>query len=281
MIFGVELDGTLGFEKWEWGQLLDPGGFKWDPVSTPFANPNFVVLVWLIYWTVVFGLGKVMQHREPFALPGIPGIHNLFLASWSAAMFLGLAVAMVAQHRQFGVRALFCAESEAQVDPMMQYCLYIFYLSKFYELFDTVILRLKKKKLIFLHWYHHSIVLAMTWSWLHWRIAFACGGMLANTLVHVFMYYYYYVTSFPGVQVWWKKYITTMQLVQFATSFVLTVVFRWYSYDGRECIGSHFGPFEFTLAANVSFFVLFSQFYDSNYKGRKGNQGDREGKKSS
>ena len=40
MIFGVELDGTLGFEKWEWGQLLDPGGFKWDPVSTPFANPN-------------------------------------------------------------------------------------------------------------------------------------------------------------------------------------------------------------------------------------------------
>ena len=51
------------------------------------------------------------------------------------------------------------------------------------------------------------------------------------------------------------RYITTMQLVQFATSFVLTVVFRWYSYDGRECIGSHFGPFEFTLAANVSFFV--------------------------
>ena len=47
MIFGVELDGTLGFEKWEWGQLLDPGGFKWDPVSTPFANPNVGPLCYL------------------------------------------------------------------------------------------------------------------------------------------------------------------------------------------------------------------------------------------
>ena len=38
--FGVELDGAIGFGKWEWGQLVDPRGFKWDPVTTPFANPN-------------------------------------------------------------------------------------------------------------------------------------------------------------------------------------------------------------------------------------------------
>ena len=55
--------------------------------------------------------------------------------------------------------------------------------------------------------YHHSIVLAMTWSWLHWRINFGCLGMLFNCLVHVFMYYYYYVTSFPGVRIWWKKWV--------------------------------------------------------------------------
>ena len=46
-----------------------------------------------------------------------------------------------------------------------------------------------------------------------------------------------------------------MQLVQFGVSFLLSVVFKWYSYDGRDCIGSHFGPFDFTLAANISFFV--------------------------
>ena len=57
------------------------------------------------------------------------------------------------------------------------------------------------------------------------------------------------------------RYITTMQLVQFATSFALTIAFKWYSYDGRECIGSQTGPFEFTLLANISFFVSFTRLF--------------------
>lgn len=42
------------------------------------------------------------------------------------------------------------------------------------------------------------------------------GGLLTNTAVHVLMYYYYFLTT-QGVSPWWKKHITTFQIVQFAS----------------------------------------------------------------
>ena len=40
---------------------------------------------------------------------------------------------------------------------------YLFALSKYYELADTLFLILKRKPVIFLHWYHHTTVLLFTW----------------------------------------------------------------------------------------------------------------------
>ena len=40
---------------------------------------------------------------------------------------------------------------------------FIFYLSKYYEFLDTILLVLKKKPLDFLHCYHHAIVPTGCW----------------------------------------------------------------------------------------------------------------------
>ena len=34
--------------------------------------------------------------------------------------------------------------------------------------------------------------------------------------VHVIMYYYYFITTLsPGIKLWWKKYLTSLQISQF------------------------------------------------------------------
>jgi fatty acid elongase 3 len=90
-----------------------------------------------------------------------------------------------------------------QLDGIFHWALYVFYLSKFYELIDTMILALKKKTIIFLHWYHHAIVVLSVWSWMEARFAVCMFAMLLNTFVHIWMYWYYFATSL-GWKVWYK-----------------------------------------------------------------------------
>lgn len=65
---------------------------------------------------------------------------------------------------------------------------YLFYLSKYVELIDTVLLVLKKKDLSFLHVYHHSVMPWVTWLWMDGDFAVQWLGVLFNTAVHTFMY---------------------------------------------------------------------------------------------
>jgi len=277
--FKFDLQAPINWRTWDWNQTLitNMDSFRWVHGETPLSDLNVLFVTWICYWSTILTLKFLMSFKtEGFKLKAIAAAHNMFLCIWSLVMFVGLCFALKRQHDNFGIRSLFCAANKEQVDPAMFYCLYIFYVSKFYELFDTVILVLKKKPLIFLHWYHHTIVLAMTWSWLHFEMNFACLGMLANTAVHVAMYYYYFAATL-GMKVWYKKYITTMQLVQFSASFILSIIFKLYSMDGGVCIGNQFGIFEFSLAVNITFFFLFARFYQQNYKSKlKDNEKKKE-----
>ena len=83
---------------------------------------------------------------------------------------------------------------------------------------DTFILALKKKPFTFLQMYHHSVIVLLCYAWLHSQWTVHVVGVFLNTLVHVFMYYYFALAA-VGKQVWWKKYLTVGQLVQFSIVF--------------------------------------------------------------
>ena len=102
----------------------------------------------------------------------------------------------------------------------------------------------------------------MVWSWLQFKVAFATQGMLANTFIHVFMYYYYYASSL-GHDVWFKKYITTGQIIQFTLSFILAVPYVYF-HTQKGCLG--WNAFVFSMVINGSFLGLFIQFYLRTYK---------------
>ena len=96
---------------------------------------------------------------------------------------------------------------------------------------------------------------------------FAPGGhstffALLNTFVHIVMYFYYMVSAMgPKYQkyIWWKKYLTSFQMLQFVCIFVhqFQLLFRECNYPKSFMvwIGLH----------GVMFLFLFSDFYKSKY----------------
>lgn len=92
-----------------------------------------------------------------YNLSYVSALHNLILCVWSAAMFGFGALQVYNRVQTRGLPEIFCTlEADSLKGPLF-YVYYIYYISKFYELLDTVILALKKKNIMFLHWYHHSI----------------------------------------------------------------------------------------------------------------------------
>lgn len=99
------------------------------------------------------------------------------------------------------------------------------------------------------------------------RIFFFTGGHstffgLLNTFVHIIMYSYYLLAALgPNVQkyLWWKKYLTTLQMLQFLAimvhAFQLLFIDCNYPKAFVWWIGMH----------AVMFFFLFKEFYKQQY----------------
>ncbi|KAJ1532716.1 hypothetical protein HK405_000900, partial [Cladochytrium tenue] len=85
-----------------------------------------------------------MAGRQPYKLKYVTAAHNMVLCIWSLGMFVAGFVAVARRAITMGVDEVFCTTALESVQGPLLHVIYIYYLSKFYELLDTVILVLKK-----------------------------------------------------------------------------------------------------------------------------------------
>lgn len=206
-----------------------------------------------IYWPLGVGLFYIMTclgHRLAYGnspsetvawkyiKPFLP-YHNIFLSLISAVMFFGCGFAAIQKTSEEGsLHWIFCEAGEADTGVLSFWC-YIYYLSKYYELLDTwlQLLRGKYPPHYLLHAYHHSVVLIMCWLWLEYRVSLRFVALLFNVFVHIVMYYYFYLKCIKK-DPWWKKYVTTLQIVQFMFSFISCAITIYFSaFQGDNCNG--------------------------------------------
>lgn len=212
-----------------------------------------------------------MRNRQPIRLQKIFQYYNLTFSIASAILALLIFEQVAPAIYKHGFFFSICNE-KAWTQPLvfLYYCAYI---SKFLELTDTFFLVLRKKPLQFLHCYHHGATAVLVYTQIVGRTSISWLIIEINLLVHVTMYYYYYLVA-KGIRVPWKKWVTRFQIVQFFADlgFIYFAVYtevayrlKFYKACMGHCSGHPLAAF-CGLATISSYLVLFIVFYHNTYK---------------
>ncbi|KAJ9085474.1 Fatty acyl-CoA elongase/Polyunsaturated fatty acid specific elongation enzyme [Entomophthora muscae] len=238
--------------------------FRFIPGKTFMSTYLEVLLMCVAYLTVIFGGQYVMRNRKPIQMATLFRIHNAFLTVLSFGLWVLLLENVVPMLYSDGPFNAICASKS--FTQRLELLYYINYLTKFYELFDTCFLVMRKKKLEFLHWYHHSMTALLCFTQLEGRTSVSWVPVVLNLGVHVVMYFYYFLATF-GIRCWWKKYITVTQITQFVVD--LTVIYYTLyidvAYTGPHsssggCSGELFAMY-FGAGILTSYLILFIEFF--------------------
>ncbi|PZC79019.1 very long chain fatty acid elongase AAEL008004 [Helicoverpa armigera] len=239
----------------------DPRVKDWPMMSSPW--PTLAACVCYAYCSRVLG-PRFMANRKPFELRNVLVIYNLAQTVFSAWIFYEYL--MSGWWGQYNFTCQLVDYSRSPMAMRMANTCWWYYFSKFTEFMDTLffVLRKKNEHVSTLHVIHHGIMPMSVW----FGLKFAPGGhstffALLNTFVHIVMYFYYMVAAMgPKYQkyIWWKKYLTAFQMVQFVMIFThqLQVLFR------PSC--QYPRVFVYWIAMHGFLFLfLFSDFYKARY----------------
>ncbi|KAM5322183.1 very long chain fatty acid elongase 2 [Glossophaga mutica] len=222
--------------------------------------PTFFLTV--IYLLSIWLGNKYMKNRPALSLRSILTLYNLAITLLSMYMLTELILSSWEGGYNLQCQNL---ASAGEADIRVAKVLWWYYFSKLIEFLDTIffVLRKKTSQITFLHVYHHASMFNIWWCVLNW---IPCGqsffGPTLNSFIHILMYSYYGLSVFPSMHkyLWWKKYLTQAQLVQF----VLTITHTM-SAVVKPC-GFPFGCLIFQSSYMLTLVILFLNFYFQTYR---------------
>ena len=226
-------------------------------------NPIYVTLI-LLYYVICVCLFHIVKHDivytfkypKQFLL-----VHNVISIFSNIYMFYGILYETYTHNYRVLGNPLDTTHTE------LTHYLWVFHLTKYYEIMDTVIMLLRKsfRQITFLHVYHHLSTIVYTWFILynHPGGDFYLGPLI-NSWVHIWMYTYYLLASFMNKQsrfkyLWWSVYLTQLQIFQFVINLSHSLYSILYSpYDTPL--------YKYGLYHQLSFIMLFGHFYYKKHK---------------
>ena len=136
--------------------------------------------------------------------------------------------------------------------------------------------------------YHHSATAVLCYTQLNGGTSISWVVITLNLLVHVIMYYYYWATA-CGYKIWWKRYVTVLQISQFVIDLFMVYwgsgshcvplklqsdiahsAYSHFAYKNGwpnigDCAGTEFAALQ-GCAILSSYLVLFISFYRKTYQ---------------
>uniref|UniRef100_W8AWR6 Elongation of very long chain fatty acids protein n=1 Tax=Ceratitis capitata TaxID=7213 RepID=W8AWR6_CERCA len=231
-------------------------------------SPGPVVSIVALYLLFVLKIGPAyMRDRKPYDLKKAMVVYNAFQVCFSIYL---CRVSINTSNVLASILSTKCEIVRNREQNLMLYSgAWYYFFSKIIDLLDTTffVLRKKQNQVSFLHVYHHTITALFSWGYL--KYAPGEQGVvigILNSGVHIIMYFYYMVAAMgPQYQkyLWWKKYMTSIQLIQFVLilGYMLLVAAKGCNMPRALTL--------FFVANTIIFLYLFANFYRKTYNTRK------------
>ncbi|XP_067122744.1 very long chain fatty acid elongase AAEL008004-like [Centruroides vittatus] len=239
----------------------DPRMDSWPLMSSPF--PILTIIAAYVYFVKVLGPAW-MKNRRPFQIDKLVKFYNILMVISNGFFFFygGSRTYLSGKYNWICEPIDYSINDETKIIIRLGWW---FFFLKIVELLDTIFFVLKKKftHITVLHVIHHS---AVAWGvWIGAR--FGPGGNNAffpfiNCFIHMVMYFYYFLAAMgPEVRkyLWWKKYLTIMQMVQFVVVFTHAMIPLFTSCN------YHRGYAYAIMLHAIMFMGLFLNFYIHAY----------------
>lgn len=242
----------------------DPRVTDWFLMSSIY--PTLVLSVGYVVYAKIVGPWH-MRNSDPWNVKTPLMLYNLI-------QIIG-NIWLLQRYLKFGWLAgynLVCQDVERDADPssngyQMAVTIWWATMFRYLDFMDTFFFIVKKKfgHVNALQTIHHFLMPIYGWIVLNYGPGGqdSFGGMV-NTIVHTIMYFYYFMAALgPQYQkyLWWKRYLTTFQIVQFVIGFSKSIIV---ALGIVEC-GY---PWQVSAVTSMNMglmFVLFVHFYIQSY----------------
>ncbi|XP_050520227.1 elongation of very long chain fatty acids protein AAEL008004-like isoform X2 [Daktulosphaira vitifoliae] len=238
---------------------------SWMLMKTPWAVLGIIG----VYSLFVLKIGpQLMEKRKPFNLKHIMMAYNILQLLFNGYMLSryfqpGLISSLVKHGCSLDATDL---NEKHNLRKITNEMIWLYLINKICDLMDTVffVLRKKQSHVSFLHLYHHMNMVISSWVCMRFfknHHVILVGSL--NLIVHVVMYTYYFLAAMgPQIQkyLWWKVYLTRLQLVQFMIAILYFVSLFIFDCSFPKVFISY-------VILNITFFLyLFTMFYLKTYK---------------
>jgi len=255
-------------------QQNTPLSFMGITMSSPFdydAAREYVgtvqfssFMVSVLYMVVIFGIKFAMQTRKPYQLKLTLQLWNLWLALFSIFGSLVTGYGLLRETQKYGIVSTY-THSRDFFQGLTGLWTFWFCMSKLAELGDTILIVLRKKPLIFLHWYHHVATLNYGLMSYIDKSAFNTWIVWLNFTVHAVMYSYYFLAACSiRLPAWFSQCLTTSQITQFLITLVILAHVGF-----KMLVGQHVDTsptsYIYCLLMELSYVALFGNFFYQSY----------------
>lgn len=231
---------------------------------TDFRSAGSIAIAYVLFVVIGSAVFKsaAVPALDPYPIKFIYNVSQIFLCA-----YMTMEAALLAYRSNYTF--LPCQPYDT-VNPPLAPLLWLFYVSKVWDFWDTIFIVIGKKwkQLSFLHVYHHTTIFLFYWMNSHVNYdGDVYLTILLNGFIHTVMYTYYFICMHTKVKetgkslpIWWKSSLTMMQMIQFVTMMSQATYLL-----GTQCQTVSLKVIVLYFAYIFSLLILFAQFFVMSY----------------